>query len=95
MISFGAIVAICLVGGTFLGMTCRFMVLIPGMAVAWLWIGLEASASSWSTLATVVVSSAAGLQIGYLTGAAFAEFIPTRIRQLIIPGRAAPTSKPV
>jgi hypothetical protein len=94
MTSFGAIVAICLVGGTLLGLSCRFVVLIPGIAVVWLWIGLEASPNvSWSNLATLVAASAAAMQFGYLAGAAITEFIPLRIRRSILPGRAATTSK--
>lgn len=95
MTAFGSIIAICLVGGALLGMTCRFIVLIPGIALAWLCIGLEASVSSWSALATVLASSAATLQTGYLAGAAMAEFIPLRIRRLIVPRRAEQTSKPI
>jgi hypothetical protein len=74
--SISTIFAVCLVCGGLLGLAWRFTVLIPAMGLILLSCALASPANSPFSILLVFGCAAAALQVGYLTGAALAEYLP-------------------
>jgi hypothetical protein len=83
MTAFAEIIAISLASGVFVGLVCRFIVLVPITGLAMFWC---ATSSSGLNLAFDIAATTAALHFGYLAGAAMAVLIPAQIRRLFATG---------